>query len=384
MTTIQVLLHYFKDNSYIPILQPKNLQITINDEKYNLIINGSSLTSFFHDQRKLKNKSPKLIIFGFSVTNPTSYKGVFKEMAYNMPLIADLSNIPIILIGDHIKLRHDTEDMENQIITKMGEKLARRIRAVKYLEYSNCILNDIEMKGKTESSIWEEINWFSFSVQKRKIPRKSLPKMLSFKINVAGLDDSGKRDLIRRIVFGERLSVVGDCLHEETYFYEKDDETFSTFIEIDGEVHNLMVANKELRKCNAAKFQSGFWDDCDLTFFVLSVVRPRNFKLIYDKIKILTLSSIIVLVGYQTDLRNNSEILKKLSERNEQPITFEMGEQLARDLDAVKYLECSSSDDTEIQKVFEEAVWTLLRQKEQERSKKSKRNKGFFKRLFGR
>jgi len=370
MTTIRVLWCNFKDEKKdISLPQSKNLQITVNSEKYKLkILECFSLKDYFYESLKLKQKSPKLIIAGFSVVFPRSYKAVFKEMVLH--LADNISSIPVILIGYHTKCRKGTEELKDEISTKMGEELARRINAVKYLECPDSIFNETEMEGKTENSILTEIDWASLQLHKTKVsraPRKTSP----FSMNVVGLEESGKAEMIRRFVFNERLNVVGNCLNEQPYFYEEKDDCFHTCIELDGEVHSLVV--KDWTLSDDVRYLSFLLRIPNLTLFIFSVVQPLNFKIIKEKIKLMNLSSIII-VGYQTDLRNHSKTLRKLSKRKEQPITFEMGAQLARDLDAVKYLECSSSDDTEIQKVFEEAVWTLLRHKEQVQNEKQKRN----------
>jgi len=50
-----------------------------------------------------------------------------------------------------------------------------------------------------------------------------------------------------------------------------------------------------------------------------------------------------------------------------------MGEYLARNINAVKYLECSCNEQNKIENMFEEAVWKSLRKIEQEtRKQKSK------------
>jgi len=379
MKSIEVLLLYLKDkwSCYNPFSQPNKLQITINDEKYKLTINCNVLG--FGDPLYLK-KSPKLIIFAFSVTNPNSYKGVYRRMIFQTPA-AHLSSTPIILIGDHTKWRNNTEETENQISTKKGEELARRIKAVKYMEWPVSIINNVEMGSAAENNVLMEIDWDWFRAQKIKIPTTPTTT-LSFDIYVTGFEAVIK-DVTRRFVFNERLNVVGDCLNEQIYFYDKNDREFFTLIEIDGEEHKLRVTNTVL---NLTMLRATYPIIHHRTLLAFSVVKAYHFKLLQEHLKKDNFYNYptIILVGYQTDLRNDSRILKKLSEKNEQPITFEMGEQLARDFNMLNYLECSSSDDTEIQNVFEEAVWTLLRDKEQERSKKSKRNRGFFKRLFKR
>lgn len=49
-----------------------------------------------------------------------------------------------------------------------------------------------------------------------------------------------------------------------------------------------------------------------------------------------------LLVGTQTDLRDDPAIMEKLAKNKQRPITLEMGERQAKDLKAVKYVECSA------------------------------------------
>jgi len=49
-----------------------------------------------------------------------------------------------------------------------------------------------------------------------------------------------------------------------------------------------------------------------------------------------------LLVGTQVDLRDNPATVEKLAKNRQKPISYEMGEKLARELKAVKYVECSA------------------------------------------
>ena len=49
-----------------------------------------------------------------------------------------------------------------------------------------------------------------------------------------------------------------------------------------------------------------------------------------------------MLVGTQIDLRDESGTLEKLAKNKQKPITMEQGEKLAKELKAVKYVECSA------------------------------------------
>lgn len=49
-----------------------------------------------------------------------------------------------------------------------------------------------------------------------------------------------------------------------------------------------------------------------------------------------------LLVGTQIDLRDDGTTVEKLTKNKQKPITSEQGEKLAKELKAVKYVECSA------------------------------------------
>ncbi|MBN3284021.1 RHOG protein, partial [Polyodon spathula] len=68
----------------------------------------------------------------------------------------------------------------------------------------------------------------------------------------------------------------------------------------------------------------------------------------------------ILLVGTKKDLRNDAELLKKLKEQNQTTISQQQGTTLARQIHAIKYLECSALNQDGIKEVFAEAVRAFL------------------------
>ena len=48
------------------------------------------------------------------------------------------------------------------------------------------------------------------------------------------------------------------------------------------------------------------------------------------------------MVGTQIDLRDDAATIEKLAKNKQKPLTQEMGEKLAKELRAVKYVECSA------------------------------------------
>ncbi|XP_054902529.1 rho-related GTP-binding protein RhoG-like [Poeciliopsis prolifica] len=68
----------------------------------------------------------------------------------------------------------------------------------------------------------------------------------------------------------------------------------------------------------------------------------------------------ILLVGTKSDLRNDADIQRKLKEQNQAPITHQQGLNLAKQVQAVRYLECSALNQDGIKEVFTEAVRSYL------------------------
>ncbi|KAG2456796.1 RHOG protein, partial [Polypterus senegalus] len=63
----------------------------------------------------------------------------------------------------------------------------------------------------------------------------------------------------------------------------------------------------------------------------------------------------ILLVGTKKDLRNDPDVAKKLKEQNQTTISSQQGAALARQIHAIKYMECSALNHEGIKEVFTEA-----------------------------
>ncbi|KAF8309631.1 ras-domain-containing protein [Clavulina sp. PMI_390] len=66
-----------------------------------------------------------------------------------------------------------------------------------------------------------------------------------------------------------------------------------------------------------------------------------------------------LLVGTQIDLREDPQVLQRLSSKGEGAVTVEQGEELARKLGAFAYVECSAWTQTGLKDVFDETVVDL-------------------------
>ena len=61
-----------------------------------------------------------------------------------------------------------------------------------------------------------------------------------------------------------------------------------------------------------------------------------------------------LIVGTQTDLRDDAGVRDKLAKQRMQPVRREDGERMAKDLGAVKYVECSALTQFKLKDVFDE------------------------------
>ena len=116
-----------------------------------------------------------------------------------------------------------------------------------------------------------------------------------------------------------------------------------------GSCHNLLFIN---------------YYETDVVLVCFSVVSPDSFKNVRDtwvpEVNHYCQKTPFLLVGTQIDLRDDEETVEKLTKKRQNPITFEMGEKLARELKAVKYVECSALTQKGLKKVFDEAILATL------------------------
>ncbi|CEP64587.1 Rho family GTPase CDC42 LALA0_S12e02344g [Lachancea lanzarotensis] len=77
-----------------------------------------------------------------------------------------------------------------------------------------------------------------------------------------------------------------------------------------------------------------------------------------------------LIVGTQVDLRDDKVIIEKLQRQRLRPILPEQGERLARELRAIKYVECSALTQRGLKNVFDEAIVAALEPPVIKKSKK--------------
>lgn len=68
----------------------------------------------------------------------------------------------------------------------------------------------------------------------------------------------------------------------------------------------------------------------------------------------------IILVGTKLDLREDSETLERLRRNGTAPITYQQGVQMAKEIGAVRYMECSALTQQGLKAIFDEAIRVVL------------------------
>jgi GTPase SAR1 family protein len=78
-----------------------------------------------------------------------------------------------------------------------------------------------------------------------------------------------------------------------------------------------------------------------------------------------------VLVGTKLDLREDKETIDRLRDKKLSPITYPQGLAMAKEIGAVKYLECSALTQKGLKTVFDEAIRAVLCPKPKQKKKKN-------------
>uniref|UniRef100_A0A914WJV8 Ras-related C3 botulinum toxin substrate 1 n=1 Tax=Plectus sambesii TaxID=2011161 RepID=A0A914WJV8_9BILA len=68
----------------------------------------------------------------------------------------------------------------------------------------------------------------------------------------------------------------------------------------------------------------------------------------------------IILVGTKLDLRDDRNTIETLREQRLAPISYSQGMAMAKEINAVKYLECSALTQMGLKQVFDEAIRAVL------------------------
>nr|AAU06193.1 GTPase [Dactylellina haptotyla] len=102
----------------------------------------------------------------------------------------------------------------------------------------------------------------------------------------------------------------------------------------------------------------------DVFLICFSLVSPPSFENVktkwFPEISHHAPNVPIILVGTKLDLRDDPKIQQSLKDKKMAPIQFTNGVAIAKDIGAVKYLECSALTQKGLKNVFDEAIRAVL------------------------
>uniref|UniRef100_A0A667WPW1 small monomeric GTPase n=2 Tax=Myripristis murdjan TaxID=586833 RepID=A0A667WPW1_9TELE len=102
----------------------------------------------------------------------------------------------------------------------------------------------------------------------------------------------------------------------------------------------------------------------DVFLICFSLVSPASYENVrakwYNEVHHYRKAAPIILVGTKLDLRDDKETIEMLKEKKLAPITYPQGLALAKEIEAVKYLECSALTQHGVKTVFDEAILAAL------------------------
>jgi len=112
----------------------------------------------------------------------------------------------------------------------------------------------------------------------------------------------------------------------------------------------------------------------DVFLVGFSVISPASFENVRAKwipeIQHNCPTTPMLLVGTKLDMREDKETLNRLAEKKLAPISTEQGNQMAKEIRAVKFMECSALTQKGLKDVFDEAIRAVITPKEQPKKKR--------------
>jgi len=102
----------------------------------------------------------------------------------------------------------------------------------------------------------------------------------------------------------------------------------------------------------------------DVFLMCFSIISPSSFENVsakwYPEVHHHCPNAPIILVGTKLDLRDDQETVSRLREKGLAPISEQQGQNKAKEIGAVKYMECSALTQKGLKAVFDEAIRVVI------------------------
>ena len=119
------------------------------------------------------------------------------------------------------------------------------------------------------------------------------------------------------------------------------------------------------------------YPEVDFVLICFSVVNPVSYSNVETKwnpeVNFYVPNPKVILVGLKTDLRNDKEVVERLKKIHESPSSFEKGVELAKNISALKYMECSSLTGEGVHNIIKECLFVHVSKEKKLKEKKNKK-----------
>jgi len=157
-------------------------------------------------------------------------------------------------------------------------------------------------------------------------------------------------------------------------------DNFSVIESVDGELVNVILWDTAGQEDYETIRTTTCFPNTHVFILCFSVVHPDSFHNIKQKwleeLRKSCPDTPYILVGTKTDMRDDDETVKKLQEKNKEPITTKVGQKRAKEIKAHCYLECSARDIKSVNEIFQQALKVVmdpLKEKKKEVAKLAKK-----------
>jgi Ras-related C3 botulinum toxin substrate 1 len=148
---------------------------------------------------------------------------------------------------------------------------------------------------------------------------------------------------------------------------------YSSTLTVDGKMTNLALWDTAGQE-DFDKLRPLSYAEADVFLLCFSIVQPSSLENILEKwhpeIQQYCPTTPVIVVGLKLDLRDDKDVAAHLKKQQQAPVSYDQGFDIAKEVNAWKYLECSALARKGVQQVFEEAV-RAVEHKIQSKSKKN-------------
>jgi len=141
-------------------------------------------------------------------------------------------------------------------------------------------------------------------------------------------------------------------------------DNFSAIEEIDGELVNVILWDTAGQEDYETIRTTTCFPNTHIFIVCFSVVHPDSFHNVKQKwleeLKKASPDTPFILVGTKTDLREKEDVVKKLAEKNKEPISSKEGKKRAKEIKAKAYVECNAKELSTVNEVFRTALKIVM------------------------